>query len=116
MDDDVYIVTFFKLTLEHAGFNVVEFDDPIEALYNFKCNFYDLILLDIRMRNMTGFELYYRLKELDSSIKVCFITAFEPYYQSLKEQFNLDNCCFIKKPISDKDLVRRVVEQLITPN
>ena len=85
VDDDIDVITFFKITLEHAGFNVVAFDDPIEALDNFKNYFYDLILLDIRMRKMTGFELYVRLKELDSFIRVCFITAFEPYLQSLKE-------------------------------
>jgi len=51
------------------------------ALSNFKPDIYDLLLLDIKMPNMTGFELYRKLKEIDSKVKVCFITAYETHYE-----------------------------------
>jgi YesN/AraC family two-component response regulator len=63
---------------------------------------------------MSGFQLHNALKVLDDSIKACFITAFEPYYQSLKEEFRLDVRSFIKKPISGDELISRVVEYIIT--
>jgi two-component system, OmpR family, response regulator ChvI len=53
------------------------YNDPLVALSNFKPDIYDLLILDIKMPNMTGFELYRKLKEIDSKVKVCFITAFE---------------------------------------
>lgn len=63
---------------------------------------------------MNGFEFFKKVKELDNSIKVCFVTAFEEYYQSLTEQFNLNEKCFIKKSISKDELIKHIVEELIT--
>jgi two-component SAPR family response regulator len=63
---------------------------------------------------MNGFEFIKKVKELDNSIKVCFITAFEEYYQFLMEQFNLNEKCFIKKSISKDELIKHIVEELIT--
>jgi len=52
------------------GFVVDTFNEPKEALSNFKPNYYDLIILDIKMPNMDGFELYREMKEKDPNIKV----------------------------------------------
>jgi CheY-like chemotaxis protein len=114
VDDEDDTALYFKIVLEGAGFYVDVFNDPSKALNNFKPNFYDLLLIDIKMPGMSGFQLHNALKVLDDSIKVCFITAFEPYYQSLKEEYGLDMKCFIKKPISEDDLISRVVENIIT--
>jgi DNA-binding response OmpR family regulator len=46
------------LGLEDSGFEVYTFNDPIKALSNFKVDYYDLLLLDIKMPRMNGFELY----------------------------------------------------------
>ena len=62
---------------------------------------------------MNGFEFIKKIKESDNSIKVCFITAFEEYYQSLIEQFDLNEKCFIKKSISKDELIKHIVEELI---
>ena len=50
------------------------------ALSNYRPNFYDLLLLDIRMPKMNGFELYEKIKKLDNKVKVCFISAYDVDY------------------------------------
>jgi two-component SAPR family response regulator len=52
----------------------------ILALSNFKAGMYDLILLDVKMPQINGFELYEKIREIDSKVKACFITAYEVYY------------------------------------
>jgi DNA-binding response OmpR family regulator len=74
-----------KLALENEGFEVDTYNDPIQALSNFKTGLYDLLLIDIKMPKMDGFELYKKLQQIDQKVKICFITAFELYY--LKEYF-----------------------------
>jgi DNA-binding LytR/AlgR family response regulator len=70
-------------------------------------------LLDIRMQDMNGFELYEELKKIDDKPKVCFITAYELYYEALKKDFpKLDVGCFIKKPISIEGLAKKITEEL----
>ena len=94
--------------LEQGGYDVQVFNDPLVALSNFKPNVYDLLILDIKMPNMTGFELYRKLKEVDSKAKVCFITAFETYYEKFKQEFfPLEEIKgFIRKPIQTEDLIQ----------
>jgi CheY-like chemotaxis protein len=87
--------------LEQGGYDVHVFNDPLVALSNFKPGVCDLLLLDIKMPKMTGFELYRKLKEIDSKVKVCFITAFETYYEKFRQEFFLleEIKGFIRKPI-----------------
>jgi DNA-binding response OmpR family regulator len=66
-----------KKALEQSGFSLDVFNDPISALLNFKADYYDLILLDIKMPEMNGYELYQEIKKKDDKIKVCFVTASE---------------------------------------
>ena len=79
VDDEPDITLTLGKGLEQGGYDVQVFNDPLVALSNFKPDIYDLLILDIKMPNMTGFELYRKLKEIDSKVKVCFITAFETY-------------------------------------
>ncbi|MGI0029985.1 MAG: response regulator, partial [Nitrososphaeraceae archaeon] len=84
-----------------------------EALSKFKVGVYDLLLLDIKMPKMNGFQLYEELEKLDRNAKVCFITAFEVYYRSLRELFpQIEIDCFIKKPIETEELVKRIQAEL----
>ena len=109
VNDDSDIGMTFKLGLEKMGFKVDVYTNPVLALSEYKPDYYGLLLLDIRMPEMTGFELYYRIGNVDSRAKACFITAFETYYESLKDSYpSLDVDCFIKKPISIEDLVHRI--------
>ncbi len=112
VDDDEDIAFTFKKALENTKrFAVDHYSDSEEALSNFRPAFYDLLLLDIKMPKMNGFELYneMRKKRLICQERVCFITAFEIYYETLNKEFpQLDVGCFIKKPIEVGDLIERV--------
>lgn len=109
VDDEVDITLAFKKGLESNGFMVDIYNDPVTALLNFKSDFYDLILVDVRMPKMNGFELYQEIEKVDKKSKVCFITAFEVYYHALREIFpTLEVGCFIRKPIEIDDLVKRI--------
>lgn len=101
--------------MEDTGlFEVKTYNDSVEALSNFKTGSYDFVLLDIKMPKMSGFELYDKIKELDGKVKVCFISAFDPYSDELRDQFlSLKIECFIPKPILVKELVRRIEIELL---
>jgi two-component SAPR family response regulator len=76
----------------------------------FKASKYDLLLLDIKMPRMNGFELYREIQKIDYKVKVCFITAFVTYYESLREIFDMRNIhCIIKKPIETSNLIERIM-------
>jgi DNA-binding response OmpR family regulator len=109
VDDDHDITLAFKRGLEGPELSVDVYNDPSLALSEFKPNTYHLLLLDVRMPKMNGFELYREFQKVDKSVKVCFITAFEVYYQALKEVFpTLEIDCFIKKPIEMSELAKKI--------
>lgn len=114
VDDDPDVVFSIRAALEASGaFTVDSFTSPDVALENFKADFYDLLLLDIRMPRMTGFELYEAIHERDKRVRVIFITAFEVYYEALREMFpDLAPSSFIQKPVSNPDLVDRIKREL----
>ncbi len=115
VDDEYDIALAFKIGLEDNGFIVDVFDDPEIATSNFKCDLYDLLLLDIKMPKLNGIEFYYRMKEIDKKVKVCFITASEIYYykQITEEIFTLLGArCMFRKPIKLEDLVNALRKEL----
>ena len=102
--------------MEDSGFVVDSFNDPQEALSNFKVGLYDLLIIDVKMPKMNGFELYREMEKIDNKAKICFITAFEVFFKSLRELFpNMEVDCFIKKPITTDDLVERIKTELAAP-
>jgi CheY-like chemotaxis protein len=141
IDDELDILLVLQLVLEQAGFKVSSFDNALTALSNFEIGLYDLAILDVKMPQMNGFQLYEKIIEVDRSVKVCFITAAaieEAYYydgqftekkerkeseeengrqiseqrQSQKQQQQyfreFNKATFLKKPISNGDLIRQV--------
>ena len=112
VDDEPDVIFTFKKGLEAHGFVVDAFNDPVLALSNFKPGVYGLLLLDVKMPQINGFELYEKIKKIDSEVKACFITAHEVYYESLKEIFPTMDCDCYVKPIKIEDLVRRVEAHL----
>lgn len=109
VDDDQGTTLPFKMGLENQGFTVETFNDPKLALLNFNSGSYDLALIDVRMEGMNGFELVQEIKQIDKNLKVCFITSFKAYYDSLLEEYpNMDHRCFIQKPISIEDLLKHI--------
>ncbi len=109
VDDEPDITIVFKRGLEQHGFAVETFNDPREALARFKPNHYDLMIIDIRMPKLNGFDFYREIRKKDSSIKVCFLTAFEIYYNEFRKIFpTIDVKAFVRKPVSISDLVKQV--------
>jgi DNA-binding response OmpR family regulator len=113
VDDEPDTILTLRKGLEVRGFSVDTYDDPLLALSNFKPNFYDLLLFDVKMAKMNGFELYQKIKKKDKNVKACFITAHQIFYESLKKEFpNIKVDCFLIKPIEIEDLVRKVKDQI----
>ena len=99
--------------LEEYGFEVEVFNGAKEALSAFKTNYYDLLLLDIKMPTMNGFELYKEMEKLDNKVRVCFMTAFEVYLDDFKRLFpKLSLSCFANKPISIDTLAKLLDKEL----
>jgi two-component SAPR family response regulator len=113
VDNEADVIITFKAILQEAGFIVNTYEDPLIALSNFIPHFYDLVILDIGMPKMNGIELSRQLLELDSKVKICFITAGEANIEVLRELYpSRDIGCFIKKPVTIDQLVRRVKAEL----
>ena len=85
VDDNYDHTVTFKVGLELAGFEVDAYNDSAIALSKFKPDYYDLMLIDIKMPKIDGFELYEKISEIDNKVKVWFITAYERYDKPLKE-------------------------------
>ena len=113
VDDEPDVTLALKQGLEENGFSVDAFNDPRVALSKFKAAYYDLLLLDIKMADLNGVQLYQEVKKKDNSAKVCFITAYEVYYEILKKDFpTLNVGCFIKKPVETEELVKKIRKEL----
>ena len=110
VDDNQEIARLFAITLQDNGFVVDIFNDPLSALANYKAGIYDLLLLDIRMPTMNGFELYQKINQIDEKAQVCFITAYDESIDDFKKLFpNLEEFdCFITKPVELHNLVKTV--------
>jgi DNA-binding response OmpR family regulator len=113
VDDEPDLTMTFKAILQGVGFAVDIYENPLVALSNFRPHYYDLVILDIKMPEMNGFELYSEMLKIDSQVKVCFVTAGEMYNDNVRkneeEQYcELDTERFIQKPISNGDLIRRI--------
>jgi DNA-binding response OmpR family regulator len=110
VDDEPDLTQVSRLALEYHGFKVDSFNDPHLTLSKYRPGLYDLVILDIKMPNMDGFELYDELKRKDSDAKICFLTASELYYEEFrkKEYHALDKNLFIRKPIDNEDLLKEV--------
>jgi DNA-binding response OmpR family regulator len=117
VDDERDITNSFGLFLEDSRlFDVDTFNDPRIDLSNFEPNHYDLLLFDIKMPHINGFELYDKIKKMDSNVKVC---AYDLDYNALSEQFpSLEIDCFIlkdfiRKPTEISKLIERLEIELL---
>ena len=120
VDDDPDITLTFKKGMEHENeksskifFKVDSCNNPLQALSEFKPDYYDLILIDINMPIMDGVELSSKILELDVNVKICLVTAGEANVEVLRELYPMRSIgCFIKKPITIEYLVRRIRAEL----
>jgi two-component SAPR family response regulator len=121
VDNDTDITFTFKKGLEAENnnennkifFKVYTYNNPLEALSKFKPNFYDLLLVDINIPKMNGFEFSTKILELHVNVRICFMSSGLINQEALREQYpSLSFGCFIKKPVTIEYLVRRVKEEL----
>ena len=125
VDDEPDIAMTLKLGIESSNdrsevdnrkikFEVHSYTDPVEALSNFKPNFYDLLLVDTTMPIMNGFELCEKLLPLDINVKFCFMSAGEINQEAIRELYPLRTIggCFIKKPVEIDHLIRQLIAEL----
>jgi CheY-like chemotaxis protein/predicted transcriptional regulator len=117
IDDESDITSALKNGLELQGFKVDVFNEPLTALSNYSAGSYDLLILDVKMPKMNGFELYKVIRKLDKETIVCFWTAFDVCYEELRKMFPaMDKKYFIRKPIAMNELIDRIQKMLISPS
>ena len=113
VDDERDILSIVKRGLESKNrFKVETFIDAESALESLKensDNYYDLVLTDIRMPKINGFELYRRIKESNPNMKIVFITAFEINKDEFSKVIpSVDVIDFISKPVSMSTLITKL--------
>ena len=119
VDDEPDLCMVYQIVLEDAGFECMSYRDSVKALQEFRPAYYDLILLDIKMPVLNGFELCKKILELDKSVHMVFITASEEYYEKFRSQHfpELGKINYIQKPVGNNELlqiVNMIIENSIT--
>ena len=113
VDDEPDTSMSYQMVLQNAGYECNSYTDSVKALKEFRPNYYDLCLLDIKMPMLNGFELCKKIREVDKSLYVIFITAAAEYEKFRSRRYteitnNNDNTSFIQKPIGNKELIQLV--------
>src|ERR671931_509014 len=114
VDDDPDTGIVYQIVLEDAGYECKSYTDPVKALKEFRPNYYDLILLDIKMPVLDGFELCKKIRECDKAVQIIFITAAEEsFYKNFVKQYypqlsNDINIKYVQKPIGNEELLQIV--------
>jgi DNA-binding NtrC family response regulator len=107
LDDELDITTVIITSLRKNGFNVFGFTNPFLALEHFQMNFkdYSIILSDLRMPGMNGFEFVKKSREIKPEVKVLLMTAFDVSTNIVSEELLSTKVNgFIQKPVSNKEL------------
>jgi CheY-like chemotaxis protein len=120
VDDEPDVSLTFKSGLEayldqwgRKMFEVHVYDSPLKALSDFRANLYDLLLTDVYMPGMNGFELSQKILELDLNVRICYISAAEVHIEALRELYpTLSLGCFIKKPVDVEYLAKRLSAEI----
>lgn len=116
IDDDEDVLFTYKKMLCNEGFKVITFLDPYEALKTFSLvkdpNFYQLIIMDIRMIGMNGFQLFYKFKNINKNIKILLVSALEIQEESISILPDLASHDVLKKPIAFNDFLNAVKVKL----
>ena len=109
VDDESDVTTALTFALEDYGFEVDSYNNPLAALSNFKSNYYDLAIIDIKMPEIDGFELLRKIRTEDENLRICFLTALTDLRDHMSDINDLSPSFVkdwvIRKPISNKDLL-----------
>jgi CheY-like chemotaxis protein len=122
IDDDADVTLTFKAVIEDGNNNDVDVNkrievytsnDPVASLSEFKPNFYDLLLVDINMPHMNGFELCEKIFAIDINVRVCLMSSGEINWEALREMYpTRQEGCFIRKPVTMDYLLKRIRSEL----
>ena len=119
VDDDADVTITFKAGIEQTNSNndkrieVHTSNNPMVALSDFKPNFYDLLLVDINLPHMNGFDLCEKILAIDINVKVCFMSSGEINREALREIYPAISLgCFIRKPVTIDYLVKRIMSEI----
>jgi CheY-like chemotaxis protein len=110
VDDEPDICMVYQIVLEDAGYQCIPYTDPVKALQEFKPYYYDLILLDIKMPVLNGFELCKKIIELDKAVHIIFITALDKFRTQHFPELGKIN--YVQKPVSNEQLVQ-IVDMIV---
>jgi DNA-binding response OmpR family regulator len=113
VDDESDVCFVVQKVLGDNGWVVDSYKDPLLALSKFKAHSYSLVILDIRMPELNGFALYREIKRLDKKVRVCFLTAGEMYYGDSDIFSSLPVNHFIRKPIENEQLIKKINEIVV---
>jgi len=121
VDDEQDTCLVYQIVLEDAGYQCVSYTDSVKALQEFKPHFYDLVILDIKMPVLNGFELCRKIREVDSTIEIIFITALSEHYRKVRQQQQpypefINATTYMQKPVENEALVQIVDRILSTGN
>jgi DNA-binding response OmpR family regulator len=110
VDDESDHCLTYQMILQDAGFKCVSYTDSAKALQEFRPNYYDLVILDIKMPRLDGFALCEKIREVDKAVQIIFITASEEYYENFRKQYypeisNDINVNCLRKPIRNQELI-----------
>src|ERR671928_107529 len=113
VDDERDICLSYQIVLQDAGYECISYTDSVQALQEFRPNYYDLVILDIRMPKLDGFALCEKIREFDKVVQIIFITAGEAYYENFRKQYypeigNDVNINCLQKPIENEELIKIV--------
>jgi DNA-binding response OmpR family regulator len=111
IDDEPDVVLALRMALEQNGFRTDSCSDPTLAYKKLRAGVYDLVLLDIKMPNVDGFQLYQKIKRTDSRVKICFLTASEFYDEEIRKEQGFDGFneeLFLRKPIEIACLIETI--------
>src|SRR5262249_35150824 len=120
VDDDADVTVTFKAGIEENNnkdankrIEVYTSNDPVKVLSYFKPNFYDLLLADINMPHMNGFELCEKIFAIDINVRVCLMSSGEINWEALREMYpTRQEGCFIRKPVTMDYLLKRIRSEL----
>jgi DNA-binding NtrC family response regulator len=116
VDDEQDIVNSVKRWLQADGFNVYGFTDPLQALEHFQnnSNDIDLVLSDVRMRKLDGYELVKKIKTIRPETKVVFMSALEFNEELSKTLPSIKIDGFLLKTGSLENLVNAIESVFLT--
>jgi DNA-binding response OmpR family regulator len=109
VDDEPDVCMVYQIVLQTAGYDCRYYTDSVKALNEFVPSYYDLILLDVKMPVLDGFELHKKIRDLDKNIQIIFTTAGGEYHDEIIKQLSMEEnnkFTYIQKPIGNDELIR----------